>query len=195
MKELYEAFRLNEEQVFGKTFLFRGESKNNYHNKANTGQNSRYFAYEIYDGIYSFGSVAIYELLDSSNIFEYEESVLDFVEEFDLLDRKCPILKKLYGINTLRDLDTEAKDYHDVYHSRQIVATDYLENDTNYDGIIWYEEWDTPEYQLQIWNPNILRKVPYKEAKEIIAELKNINPDMYDNSDPWGRVQYELKKR
>jgi len=35
---------------------------------------SRYYSYEIFDGIYAFGDVVCYELLDDSKLFDYNDS-------------------------------------------------------------------------------------------------------------------------
>lgn len=188
--------KLNEEYVDGKTYLFRGESKDNYHNRARTGLNSRYYAYEVFDLIGVWGKVAIYELLDDSNILNYDECVEDFVNEYNLLDMRSDILKKLYGVYSLNELE-EDRSYHDIYHARQIIATIYLETQTDYDGCIWYEWSDTPEYQVQIWNNDIIRRVPYKEAKYVIAELAKQSPDLYGDEvikDEWNRRYFELKR-
>lgn len=191
-----EIKRLNEERIDGKQYLFRGESRNNYRNKAKTELNSRYFAYEVFEGIGVWGRVAVYELLDDSNILDYDDSVEEFVEEYNLLDVKSPLLKKLYGVESLSELD-DGRDYHDIYHARQIIATEYLEKQTNYDGCVWYEWSDTPEYQVQIWNMNIVRRLPYKEAKEVINKLAETAPDRYSDevrNDFWSKYNYELKR-
>ena len=190
--------KLNEEYIDNKIYLFRGESRSNYHNRAKTELNSRYYAYEVFDLIGVWGNVSIYELLDSSKIFEYEDSVEAFVEEYNLLDFKSNLLKKLYGVESLSELE-ESRSYHDIYHARQIIATIYLETQTDYDGILWYEASDTPEYQYQIWNNNTVRKLPYKEAKEVVNKLA----DMYGEdsaysetvrNDLWDKRQFNLKK-
>ena len=187
---------LKEEIIDNKTYLFRGESKSNYHNRAKTTLNSRYYAFEAFDTIGIWGKVVIYELLNNANILEYEESVEDFVNEYDLTSVKSTLLKKLYGVNSLGEL-TDDRSYHDVYHARQIIATEYLETKTDYDGCIWYEWSDTPEYQIQIWNNSVVRKLPYKEAREVIDKLGEMYPDIYakeDIEDFWNERYFELKK-
>lgn len=189
--------KLLEEYVDGKTYLFRGESRNNYHNRAKTGLNSRYYAYEIFDLISAWGDVVIYELLPSANIFEWGESVEDFIEEYNLQDIKSPILKKLYGVDSISEIE-EGRSYHDLYHSWQIIATIYLETQTDYDGIVWYEWSDTPEYQVQIWNNSKVRRLPYGEAKKLVDKLAEMNPDMYskiNREDEWNKRQFKLKRR
>lgn len=187
---------LKEEIIDNKTYLFRGESKSNYHNRAKTTLNSRYYAFEAFDTIGIWGKVVIYELLNNANILEYEESVEDFVNEYDLTSVKSTLLKKLYGVNSLDEL-TDDRSYHDIYHARQIIATEYLETKTDYDGCIWYEWSDTPEYQIQIWNNSVVRKLPYKEAREVIDKLGEMYPDIYakeDIEDFWNERYFELKK-
>ena len=95
---------LKEEIIDNRTYLFRGESKSNYHNRAKTTLNSRYYAFEAFDMIGIWGKVVIYELSNNANILEYEESVEDFVNEYDLTSVKSTLLKKLYGVNSLDEL-------------------------------------------------------------------------------------------
>lgn len=187
---------LKEEIIDNKTYLFRGESKSNYHNRAKTTLNSRYYAFEAFDMIGIWGKVVIYELSNNANILEYEESVEDFVNEYDLTSVKSTLLKKLYGVNSLDEL-AEDRSYHDVYHARQIIATEYLETKTDYDGCIWYEWSDTPEYQIQIWNNSVVRKLSYKEARKVIDKLGEMYPEIYakeDIEDFWSERYFELKK-
>ena len=192
-------FQLIEELLDGKTYLFRGVSNNkyqsNYSNKAKTDLKSRFYAWEIFDGIYAFGNVQVFELLKDDNILNLDESipVEDFIEEYNLENYKSVWLKKLYGVDCLADITDF--DYHDLYHARQLVATDYLETNTSYDGVCWYEPNDTPEEQVQIWNSNIVRKLPYKEAKQVISKLAEANPDQYDNGSDFWSTKYTLSKR
>ena len=178
---------LKEVMLDDKQYLFRGESNNsfqsNYSKKFKTNLKSRYYAWEPFDGIYTFGDVVIYELLDDSNLFDYDDSVEQFIEDNNLEDFDSVWLYKIYGVNNLSDPKVEDFDYHDLYHARQLVATDYLENNSTYDGIIWYEWGDTPESQVQIWNNKILRKLKYKEAKEVNDKLYDINSEVYSKSD------------
>lgn len=190
---------LTEEKLNGKTYLFRGESndkyQSNYSHKFKTTLNSRYYAFEPFDGIYQFGYVVIYELLNSSNILDYDDSVEEFVDEYDLHDYKSVWLQKIYNVSTLEEC--KDFDYHDWYHAYQIVATEYLESQTNYDGIIWYESNDTPESQIQIWNKSIVKRLSPKKAKEVLAKLAELYPDYYKVSDYagdfWER-KYNLKE-
>ena len=191
-------FNISEEFINNKTYIFRGVStKNsgtsNYSKKFKTDLNSRFYSWEIFDGQYLFGDIQVFELLDDTNILNLGTSipVEEFIEEYNLNDYESAWLYKIYGIKTLNE-SSKLKDYHDLYHAQQLVATDYLENNTDYDGVCWYEPNDTPEEQIQIWNNNIIRRLSYKEAKQVIEQLKNTNPDMYDNSDYWGPVQYNL---
>lgn len=200
--------QLNEEYIEGKTYLFRGESDNrdqsNYSRKANLRFNSRFFSYEIYDGIYMFGNVAVYELLPSARIWQYEEEIEDFINEYDLADYEVPELSKAYRSSTepmtkLSDCteyggDIEL-DYHDLYHAQQIVAMAYLEDEMSgqYDGIVWYQSSDTPEYQLMIWNKNAVRKLSYKEAKAVCKYMEEKYPDSAYAKDPdWAEIDSDL---
>jgi len=192
---IYEALSLHEEEAFGKTYLFRGESRNNYHNMNKLDQASRFFAYELFDGIQDFGAVAVYELLDSSKILNYNDDIDSFIEEYSLRDEPSAILKKLYKVNTIAEMEDKAPAYADdeyttnLFHAKQLVATTYLENNSNYDGIVWYEPYDEPQIQIQIWNFNILRRLSYKEAKALFAELSKTSSN-YDLEHAW----YDLKK-
>ena len=182
-----------------KQYLFRGESndsfQSNYSKKFKTNLKSRYYAWEPFDGIYTFGDVVIYELLDDSNLFDYDDSVEQFIEDNNLEDFDSIWLYKIYGIKNLSDSKVEDFDYHDLYHARQLVATEYLENNSTYDGIIWYEWNDTPEAQVQIWNNKILRRLKYKEAKEVNDKLHDINAEVYSKSDAdfWNK-KYNIHK-
>ena len=191
-------FKLVEEFLNNKTYIFRGKSTRstgtkNYSQKIETDLKSRFYSWEIFEGQYMFGNIQVFELLKEDNILNLDESipVEEFIEENNLENYNSKWLYKIYGIENLKKED-ELKDYHDLYHARQLVATEYLETNTNYDGVCWYEANDTPEEQIQIWNDSIVRRLPYKEAKQVIEELKIINPDVYDNSDYWGKVQYKL---
>lgn len=207
---------LNEENIKGKTYLFRGESDNrdqsNYSRKAKLRFNSRFFAYEIYDGICLFGNVAVYELLPSAKIWYYGEEIGDFIEEYDLADYEVPELSLAYRDATepmtkLSDCTEYGGDielnYHDLYHAQQIVAMAYLEDAMagQYDGIEWYQSSDTPEYQLMIWNKNAVRKLSYKEAKQVVEYFAELYPDSAYAKDPdWAELDsdfaydYILKK-
>lgn len=144
---------------------------------------SRYYSYEIFDGIYAFGDVVCYELLDDSKLFDYNDSTEQFCEDYDLIDFQSQYAKKAYGISSLSELEeyggSKKCDYHDLYHIRQLICTEYLETEmkNQYDGIIWYEWDDNPELQVQIWNNDILRKLTYGQAKKLIARIIEQSPD------------------
>ena len=175
--------KINEEYVDSKTYLFRGESNNsyqsNYSNKVKLPFKSRFFSYEVFDDIFMFGDVVVYELLNNSRIWDYGEGVEDFIEEFSLVDYEFPELYKVYKIHSLSELQeyggTVRCDYHNLYHAQQLCAIGYLENNysNEYDGIEFYEPQDNPETQLVIWNMNIVRRLSYSEAKQIITKLKD----------------------
>lgn len=192
-------FKLVEEFLNGKTYLFRGVSNNkyqsNYSNKVKTDLKSRFYAWEIFDGIYTFGDVQVFELLKDDNILNIDESipVEEFIEEYNLENYKSTWLKKIYGVDSLSEITDF--DYHDLYHARQLVATEYLETATSYDGVCWYEPNDTPEEQVQIWNNSIVRKLPYEEAKQVVEKLAEINPDQYDNGSDLWTTKYILSKK
>lgn len=193
-------FKIVEEFLDNKVYIFRAvATKNsesiNYSQRVKTDLKSRFYSWEIFQHQFMFGDIQVFELLKQDNILNLDSSepVAEFLEEYDLEDYKSIWLKKIYGIDSLQEAD-KLKDYHDLYHAQQIVATDYLENHTNYDGVCWYEPWDEPEEQIQIWNNSIIRRLPYREAKQVIEKLKVLNPDVYDNSDYWGPVQYNLYK-
>ena len=143
--ELTETLKLHirEEFLNGVDYLFRGESNNNYQQnyskKVKLPFTSRFYAYEIFEGIPLFGNVAVYELSNSANMWNYDDSVESFIEEFDLLSYAVPELYKVYKITTLSELKeyggTITFDYHDFYHAHQLVAIAYLENNykTKYD--------------------------------------------------------------
>ena len=172
---------LKEERLNGKEYIFRGVSRpestdqSNYSRKFKTDLSSRYYSYEIFEGIYTFGDVQVFELLDDSNIWHYEDSVEEFISEYDLEDYESKWLYSIYKIHTLAE--AEGFDYHDLYHSQQLVATEYLETHTNYDGIEWYEAMDTPEIQLQIWNNKIVKKLTTSQARKVIEQLAAEYPD------------------
>ena len=175
--------QMNEEYVDGTTYLFRGESNNkyqsNYSKKVKLPFKSRFFSYEVFDDIFMFGNVVVYELLNDNRIWDYGDSVEEFIEEFNLVDYEFPELYKVYKIHSLSELQeyggTVKCDYHDLYHARQLCAIAYLENNysNKYDGIEFYESSDSPEVQLIIWNLNIVRRLSYSEAKQIIAKLRD----------------------
>ena len=201
--------KLAEEVIDNKQYLFRGESNNgfqkNYSKKKNLRFKSKFYAYEIFDSIWMFGRVSVYELSPSAKIWEYGQDVETFIEEFELEDYDIPELFKVYKIHTLSEIDEYGGDvkfdYHDLYHARQLVAIAYLENNysNKYDGINWYESYDTPEEQIMIWNDSVVRKVPYKEAKELLAryakwlEDNGVNDTMY-HPDEFGDPKYYLHR-
>ena len=189
MKLFFEQ-NLDEEYVGGKLYIFRGESKNdfqsNYHYRNKFPFTSRYYSYELYDDIYAFGNVVAFEVLDESRLFQYEDSSEEFCNEYDLLDYESKYLKEAYGIDKLSDMSSLGGDvdldYHDEYHSYQLIATEYLETNmkNKYAGIVWYESNDTPEYQLQIWDSSILRKLKPSEFKNWIREFVKEYPSSKD---------------
>lgn len=165
-----------------KLYLFRGVSDANYSKQNDVALKSRFFSYELSEYLSKFGYIQVFEVLDDSKIYDYGESVFDFCEENDLLETNSNILYTLYGIHNLTE--TAGMDTHDEYHSYQVIATEYLENHTNYDGIVWYDWIDDLEYQVQIWNMSILRKLSKKEAEQLISELAEEYPDtIYSNPD------------
>lgn len=200
---------LKEETINNKEYLFRGESNNvfqrNYSKKKKLRFNSRYYAYEIFDNIWMFGGVSVYELSPNAKIWEYDDEVESFIEEFGLEDYEVPELFKVYKIHTLSELEeyggNKSFDYHDLYHARQLVSIAYLEDNysNKYDGIKWYESYDTPEDQIMIWNNSVIKKVPYKEAKDLLAQFSKelddlgITGTMYQNDD-FGDPKYILHK-
>lgn len=194
---------LIEQDLDGKVYLFRGESNNdvqsNYSYKHKTRFTSRFYSYEIYDGIYLFGNVVVYELLPKARLWDYDDEVESFISEYHLEDYPVPELKEIYGIDTLSECSeyggTVNFDYHDLYHSRQIVAIAYLEDNMSnqYDGIIWYEYMDNPEYSLMIWNNDVVRRLSSIEAKEVVEELEKRYPDSLYAKDPeWDSYKYNL---
>ena len=136
-----------------------------------------------------FGNVVVYELLDDSHIWNYDDCVEEFVEEYDLIDYEFPELYKVYKIHSLSELTeyggTKRFDYHDLYHARQLCAISYLENNyiDKYDGILFYESLDDPNEQLVIWNTNIVKRLSYQEAKHIINKIKSRYEDEFDDYD------------
>ena len=156
--------KIEEEVIDDKQYLFRGESNNdsqkNYSKKKKLRFKSRFYAYEIFDNIWMFGRVSVYELSPSAKIWEYGQDVETFIEEFELEEYEVPELFKVYKIHTLSEIDEYRGDvefdYHDLYHARQLVTIAYLEDNysNKYDGINWYESYDTPEEQIMIWNDN-----------------------------------------
>lgn len=182
---------IKEEVVDNKTYLFRGESRRdfqkNYHHRNKMPFTSRYYAFEIYEDIYMFGDVVCYELLDDKKLFDYDDSVEQFCEDYDLIDYESQYTKKAYGVSSLSELKEyggdKTVDYHDLYHVRQLIATEYLETHlkNKYDGIIWYEWDDTPEQQVQIWNNDIVRKLTHAQAKKLIARMVELNPERADD--------------
>jgi len=183
--------QIKEELVDNKIYLFRGESRNsaqsNYHHKNRMPFKSRYYSYEIYDGIYAFGDVVCYELLDDSRLLDYDDSVEQFCEDYDLIDYESQYAQRAYGVSSLSRLKEYGGsikvDYHDLYHIRQLIATEFLETKmaNRYDGIVWYEWDDEPEYQVQIWNNNIVRKLTYPQAKRLIARMIELHPEIADD--------------
>ena len=200
---------ITEEIIQGKQYLFRGESNNsyqrNYSKKNKLRFNSRFFGYELFDGIYKFGNVVMYELLPNSRIWDYDVTTQEFVEEFDLQDYKVDELYKIYKIHSLSELyecgGSIHFDLHDSYHAFQLVCIAFLEDNykNQYDGIIWYEPFDTPETQYMIWNDKAIRKVPYKEAKYLLSEFedelnsKGVTGTNYQ-PDEWGEKHFNLHR-
>lgn len=201
---------LIEELINDKEYLFRGESNNstqkNYSKKKNLRFKSRFYAYEIFDNIFIFGYVSMFELLPSAKLWDYGDGVEQFIEDFNLESYNVPELFKVYKIHSLSELDEYGGninfDYHDLYHARQLVAIAYLEDNYKgkYDGIIWYESYDTPETQAMIWNEDVVKKVPYKEARVILNQFEQelndngVTDTMY-HKDDFGDRKYILKRR
>lgn len=206
MKRYIKAETLND-----KTYLFRGVSNNkyqsNYSRKANLRFKSRYYAYELFDGIQGFGNIAVYELLPSAQLWDYEEGVMQFIEDYDLTHYEVPELYQVYKIHTLSELDEfggdKKFDYHDSYHAWQIVAMAYLEdNMTNqYDGIVWYEWADEPNYQPMIWNNSVVRRLSYQEAKDVLRAMEQVHHDLgiedsiYYKDEFDGKYYYNIAKK
>lgn len=192
------------------TYIYRGQSNNNYQSnyskKHPTRFNSRFYAYELFDGIQLFGNVAVYELLDSARILDYGDCVEQFIEDYELVDYEVPELFKIYNIRTLSELseyggETDS-DYHDLYHARQLVAIAYLEDNlsSQYDGIYWYEYSDTPEDQLMIWNNGAIRRLPYDEAKQVLLSMEKIQRELgieeslYFKDEYFGEYNYRIAR-
>ena len=206
MKRYIKAETLND-----KTYLFRGVSSNkyqsNYSRKANLRFKSRYYAYELFEGIQGFGNIAVYELDPSAKLWHYEDSVEEFIDEYNLATYEVPELYQVYKINSLselQDYDGDKKfDYHDLYHARQIVAMAYLEDNmaNQYDGIVWYEWADEPNYQPMIWNNSVVRRLSYQEAKEILLAMEQLHRDLgiedsvYYKDEFDGKYCYNIAKK
>lgn len=196
---------ITEEQLNNKTYLFRGESNNNYQSnyskKFKLPFTSRFFAYEVYDDIILFGNVVVYELLSNANIWEYDDDVETFIEEFNLEDYTFPELYKVYKIHSLSELTEYGGivkfDYHDLYHARQLCAISFLEQNykNSYDGISWYESNDTPENQLMIWNLDAVKRLSYKEAKDVITALRDFLENELDDIDSMYSLDYNGKPK
>lgn len=103
MKRYIKAETLND-----KTYLFRGVSNNkyqsNYSRKANLRFKSRYYAYELFENIMLFGNIAVYELSPSAKLWHYEDSVEEFINEYNLATYEVPELYQVYKINSLSEL-------------------------------------------------------------------------------------------
>lgn len=206
MKRYIKAETLND-----KIYLFRGVSSNkyqsNYSRKSNLRFKSRYYAYELFEGIQGFGNIAVYELEPSAKLWHYEDSVEEFIDEYNLATYEVPELYQVYKINSLSELqeyDGDKKfDYHDLYHARQIVAMAYLEDNmaNQYDGIIWYEWADEPNYQPMIWNNSVVRRLSYQEAKEVLLAMEQLHHDlgiedsMYYKDEFDGKYYYNIAKK
>lgn len=194
-----------------KTYLYRGVSNNkyqsNYSQKHHTRFTSRFYAYELFDGIQLFGNVAVYELNPSARIFDYEDCVEQFVEDYDLQEFEFPELFEIYKIHSLSELKEYGGDvtvdYHDLYHARQLVAIAYCEDNLSdqYDGILWYDSIDTPEYQTMIWNSGVVRRLSYQEAKSVLLQMEQIQKDMgitdtlYHKDEFDGKYNYGIAKK
>ena len=210
MKLRIKETSLNEAVVNDKTYIFRGESNNNYQSnyskKNRLPFESRFFAYDIFSEIVLFGDVVVYELLDDSKLWYYDDSVEEFIKDYDLENYEFPELYKVYKIHSLSELTEYGGDikfdYHDLYHARQLCTISFLEQNykNKYDGIVWYESWDEPETQLMIWNMNIVRKLRYAEAKQVMSDLKDLFENEYDDTDSmysldaWGEPKYVLHR-
>ena len=198
MKQYIKAEKLN-----NKTYLFRGVSNNkyqsNYSRKNNLRFTSRYYAYELYDGIQLFGNIAVYELSPSARLWDYEDGVMQFIEDYDLAHYEVPELYQVYKIHTLSELDEfggdKEFDYHDSYHAWQIVATAYLEDNMSnqYDGIVWYEWADEPNYQPMIWNNSVVKRLSYQEAKEVLLAIEQLHHDLGLEDSPYYKDEFDGK--
>ena len=165
---------LTEAYIDNTLYLFRGVSDANYSQQNEVDLKSRFFSYELSEYLSYYGDIVVYKVLDDSKILDYDDSVYEFCEEYDLMDTESDILYQLYGIHTLRE--TEGMDLHDEFHSYQIIATEYLERHTDYSGVVWYEWVDDLNYQIQIWDMSILKKLSTKQAISIIKELAELYP-------------------
>ena len=199
------------ESLNNKNYLFRGVSNNkyqsNYSRKANLRFKSRYYANELFDNIMLFGNVAVYELLPTARIWDYDDSVEQFIEDYSLENYEVPELYQVYKIRTLTELQEyggdKKFDYHDLYHSRQLVAMAYLEDNMagQYDGILWYEWNDEPNYQPMIWNNSVVRRLSYQEAKEVLLGIEQLQRDLgiedsiYYKDDFDGKHYYNIAKK
>ena len=206
MKRYIKAETLND-----KTYLFRGVSNNkyqsNYSRKANLRFKSRYYAYELFENIMLFGNIAVYELSPSARLWDYEDSVEEFIDEYNLATYEVPELYQVYKINSLSELQEyggdKKFDYHDLYHARQIVAMAYLEDNVanQYDGIVWYEWADEPNYQPMIWNNSVVRRLSYQEAKDVLLAMEQVHRDlgiedsMYYKDEFDGKYYYNIAKK
>lgn len=206
MKKYIRADALN-----NKTYLYRGVSNNkyqsNYSRKRKLRFKSRYYAYELFDDIPLYGNIAVYELSPSARIWDYDDSVEEFITDNDLVNYEVPELYQVYKIHALSELQEyggdKKFDYHDLYHSRQIVAMAYLEDNmaNQYDGIIWYEWADEPNYQPMIWNNSVVRRLSYKEAKEVLLAMEQWYNDegyegsMYQKDKFDGKYYYNIAKK
>lgn len=206
MKKYIRADVLN-----NKTYLYRGVSNNryqsNYSRKFNLRFKSRYYAYELFEGIQGFGNIAVYELEPSAKLWNYEDSVEEFIDEYNLATYEVPELYQVYKIKSLSELQEyngdKKFDYHDLYHARQIVAMAYLEDNmaTQYDGIIWYEWADEPNYQPMIWNNSIVRRLSYQEAKNVLLAMEQLQRDIgiedsiYYKDEFDGKYYYNIAKK
>ena len=108
----------------------------------------RFFA-TTYDEAYNFGDVEISQIMDTARLYNGLNS-LDFCEKNNLLGKNYPFLKRMFGVDSIKDLDDNRQLF-----ATQAVAKYELEKQ-GYDGAHWKYEDDLIPEQYQIWNLDVL---------------------------------------
>ena len=158
-------FRLIEQDLdnqISEKFIYRGESDTTYskHHEAKAGI---FFAIDK-KGAAGFGEVNKYKLTKNANIFEYYNSD-KFVYDNNYNSKNYPELQAQFGFNSIDEFTNSTNKHDKNYYltwlfMEQLVAKIELEKQ-GYDGAFWNGREDDGLFkQYQIWNLNILQKVP-----------------------------------
>ena len=170
---------MNKIELFEEKILYHGD--NGYHNDSEIIFGQFFTDYPNNDYV-TDGEVGKYSLSDDAKIYT-DSSSEHYCGKQQLYDVVDVDLKKLFGIDSLRQMFTEDGEYDEdlfmkfenqfdaMFGMFQLIAMKDLQS-KGYDGAHWTNEDDLTPDQYQIWNEDKIKfveKIQLHEAKETVS--------------------------